>query len=505
MMIARSAPAPLELLPLAALSPPSALLASALLAPVLLLASVSPAVAADEPYVLLEQADGAAAPDGQTRVEVAGIQGTLYLRAGAPGELRFSARSLTNRREERAVALWVVDDVLRFEPPAEHSGEPLLLEVGVPPEMSVHVEAAASHVTLSSLEGPATVEGSELEVEVRGVKGAVELELDDSKLLVAGAEDDLSLRGTGIDGKVTYVTGFVSVAVRESKLELVEIDGDTDIDLADTSFVIDSMTEMLRLVAVGGEVGALNLRKGLQMELEGAKLELMQVSGPMEVDTDGSVEFRDLDGDLVVHSFGGLVRGIGNAGSLRIDSSDAEVRLENVTGSTRIEGDRLKVSLESMQGDVGVSVTASEVRIQNSKGAVDVSNDYGDVVVKSAQKKVKIASRDGNVLVEELEAPVEIQADGERVMVSWSQVARDENCVIANDGGEVWLTFPTKWGGTVDAVSEYGQVESEIPAVVVSDDGSKAYGTVRRMAQPRIQVKSGGDLYLRGTAPGEGG
>jgi DUF4097 and DUF4098 domain-containing protein YvlB len=204
-------------------------------------------------------------------------------------------------------------------------------------------------------------------------------------------------------------------------------------------------------------------------------------------------------------AYGASVLGSGNSGSVAVTTDSGDVRLEKIGGTTRVEGDHLRVRLNDIQGELGVFTTSSEVHVENTSGAVDVRNDYGNISIDNAAKKVKISSRGGDVRVSGLSAGVELNADGERVEVGWAEVARDEDCLVQNASGDVWLKFPARWGGTVEAEADYGRIESQIPEVIVSDDGNRASGVVRRMARPRIRVKSGGDLYLKTTVPGRAG
>jgi hypothetical protein len=463
--------------------------------------SAAPA-GADEPVLFLEQSDAIAELDGQRQLEISGIQGTLHVRLGTPGELRFSARSRDNRREERPVALWVENDTLRFAPAAGQDGELLLLEVAVPPELSVDIEITDSHLTVSGLMSALLLRGERLAAGIHGLKQPAEIELVESSLEVAGAESELTLEGRKLEATLVRIGGYLSLEARDSQVDLEQIFGDVDVDVVDTSLTVDTVAQPLRLNADGGDVGVMNLRRGGELVLDGAPLELLRVTGRTEVQTDEETRFRDLDGDLVIRSYGGSVRGSGNTKSLQVTTDSAEVRVEKIAGNVRVEGDHLQVHMSDVEGELGVYTTASQVHVQSAAGPVVVENDFGDITIEKAAKKVQVTSRNGNVRISQLSAPLQLTANGDRVEVIWAEVARDGDCLVQNDGGEVWLNFPVQWGGTLDAEAEYGRIESNIPGIVVSDDGNRATGVMRRMRQPRIRVKSGGDVYLNSNAPG---
>jgi hypothetical protein len=152
------------------------------------------------PELLAERASGSFEIESESRVVLSGLGGRLSLRLAAPGQLRFAARSLTEPREDRALALWLEDRTLRLAPPAGREAERLLVEVGVPPELEVEIQAAESQIDLSGLSGGVLVRGSALEITASALGGAASFEIQRGKLGVRGA-GDLTLTGEGLDAR----------------------------------------------------------------------------------------------------------------------------------------------------------------------------------------------------------------------------------------------------------------------------------------------------------------
>jgi len=155
-----------------------------------------------------------------------------------------------------------------------------------------------------------------------------------------------------------------------------------------------------------------------------------------------------------------------------------------------------------VKADVGIAVSSSDVHLENTSGPVRVENDYGNIVIRKAAKKVTVISREGDVTITELTGPLALEANGDRVEVRWVDTS-SEDSVVHNEGGEVWILLPLKWVGSVEAETDFGRIESNINGVAVSGGGKRAAGAVRRKVQPRLSVKSGGDVYLNSSVPGQ--
>ncbi len=134
--------------------------------------------------------------------------------------------------------------------------------------------------------------------------------------------------------------------------------------------------------------------------------------------------------------------------------------------------------------------------MEQGTGKLDIETDFGDVHVTETASPLRVVSTGGDVVLSEISGPLELHANGNRVDVSWSEVARDPNQIIENNNGEVTLRFPARSAGRVEVESSFGRVRSELPNVRVSDDERFASGVLGRVNRPTIQVKSAGDVLV---------
>ena len=95
-----------------------------------------------------------------------------------------------------------------------------------------------------------------------------------------------------------------------------------------------------------------------------------------------------------------------------------------------------------------------------------------------------------------MKAAVQVDADGDDVTVWWSSLDPKRNSKITNEGGDVSVKLPGQGGCQVRAKSHFGRIESGVPDVVVSDDGSSAEGMVNRRSRPAVVIESQGVIRL---------
>lgn len=455
-------------------------------------------VHSQEAVLLADQADGIIDVVGVSRIEVTGIEGTLTLRAGQQGKLRFACRSLDNRREERPVSLWESGSTMRLSFSEQLAPQRLLLEVTVPAGMTAVIVAHKSKVVLNGVQGDVSVSGSELAFDGRTLGGDVNLEIAGGSVTVIGSGGEVALKGQNLQTKLTQIAGDVDVKQVGGRLDLLEVQGGLLLDLEKVEVTADLITKPVDVRATGGTLSLSQLRAGGVFEVSEAPLKIVGSVGGVEIDTDAQTEFENHTGSLTVHSFGGGLSGTNATGAVLFSGSGGEVRLGQLGGAVGVSGDRLTVQLEGIKGDVTINTTSSEIHVANAEGQVDLTNDFGDVTLVKVGKPVKIVNRDGAVSITDLEGSADVTADGPVVSVHWSEVSTQGDSSVQNAGGDVRLLFSPKGGGQIEAEADDGRIESSLQGVTVSDDGTKASGPINRLSSPTIRVVSSGNVYLAG-------
>ncbi len=455
--------------------------------------------AADEPILLAEEARGLVVVEGQNRFEMAELSGTLSVRAGRPGEIRFMARTLDESREELPVSIWQVDNAFRMLPAEGHEERPVLLEMSVGPEIAVVLEVYDSRLTLQGLRGDVEVTGAGLELSARALTGNGEFQLDESTFSLDGLEGALTLTGEGIEASARRVGGGATLTLQGGAIGITELRGGIEADLENIMFRAEKLSGELRGQADGGEFRLSDLKGDGELWLSEAPLILEKLQGKLQVDTDAAVQFTQIAGDLTVrHSrFGSSIRGTGSQGSLDLEMNGGELVLADLKGPTKIRGSDLTVDLKDLQAELDIQSRSSTIQIEKAAGGITIENDFGNVSIQDAAEAVKVVNEGGDVSIRQLKGQAEVKADGGEVVVKWAQVGTKANSHIENEDGDVHVSLPEGSGCRIDAEAPYGRIEADHPDIRVTADGNFASGVLGRRNQPVIEVKSGADLFLK--------
>ena len=461
------------------------------------------ALPAQEPELLADLADGMLTLEGENKLSIRDLQGAVSVRPGKAGEIRYSARSSDNRREERPVALWLDGRTLQFRPLAGQEGEKLILQISISPELAGEIELVDSRISAGGFGGGLELRGRNLKAELFSIGESLRVELEGGTLGVESVAGDASLDTRGTEVKVNRVSGYLTLVAQGAPVELFQLGSDVEASLDAVDLKVEEVRGAFRASAEGGSLALSQLMQGAELRLDEAAVSLSGSKGSIEIDTNAEVRFRDLEASLRVTSYGGNIRGQGSAGPLELTTSGAEVVLENLGASAQVQGDDLTVRVKGVRGDLLVRTTGSNLVLEDLQGTVDVENDFGDIIVKKAAKGLKVVSRDGDVRIIDLSGPLNLKSDGNEVRVSWAAMAQDGDSEIENERGDVWLGFPPKGGGRLEVEAKAGRIESSVAGVRVTDDGNFASGLLGRANRPTIQVKAGANVYIATAGPGK--
>ena len=339
----------------------------------LLAVGLACAAVAQEPVLLSEESGGILELEGERRLEIVGVNGLIVVRQGKPGELRFAARKSDDPKTERPVALWLDGSALRLAPAEGMKDEPLRLEVSVSAELDTRIDVVDSTLNISGLAGRVEVSGERLVLTVRSIEAPVDLDLIDSSVQLVSVTEDVELEGVDIDGRIENVGGALTLNVETSDVRVRHLSGELDADIEDSVLAGDNLMASVRVQATGGSVSLFGCGAGARLTLSDAPLELRQTKGSIEIDTDSGVRFQEHEGPLTIRGHGATVYGVKmTAGALEIETSGAEVRLEDIEVATMIRGDGLDVQVTGSKGELTVSTTSSNVQIDKAETSVTV-------------------------------------------------------------------------------------------------------------------------------------
>jgi putative adhesin len=428
-------------------------------------------------------------------LKIEGVAGTLVLRGGKPGELRYEARTLDDRRQPRAIAIdRRGSSELRLGQADPATAERLIVEVAVAPQLSLEVRAQDTRLIVTGIGGEFDVRGERLDIDVRGNYGAVSIDLDTGKLHLENASSDVHVAGKALEAELRNIGGKLGLELEKSRAMVDGVAQATEAHLEETGLVL-SRGQGLRLEATGGSLELRELAEAVEARLEGTPLKLTGGTANVQIESDEAVEFSGLTGPLSIQGYGGTVRGTGGTGSIHVKKSDAEISLGDFAGSALIQGDRLHVRVSRAKSTVQAETVSSEITIEDVAGAVTVKNEFGDVSVARAGAGLRVDSRNGRVVAQALKGQVDVRADGDEVSVEWAELSPGGDQRVENASGKVVARLPGRATCRVEAESTYGTVRSAFPAVERTGERSAA-GNLNGGTQPVVRIKAGGDVEL---------
>jgi len=469
----------------------------------LLLAALTASVAAEpEPRLIADDPGALIELEGESQLEIRGLQGTLALRPGKPGELRYEARTRDNQRSPRPVALWVQGRKLSLRPVDGDGGTDCLVELAVPPGLAVDVGASSSIVSVYALDGPFRFSGTGSELMTRGLTGRVDLQLTGGKVQVSGSEQAVRLESRDAAVLLEHTAGPVTLQLAGSTLDIQWARDTVEGDLDGVAVTAGDVEGLLRLTAAGGSLELQRASGGATLDLSGTPLALEQTRGEIDVVTDAPVTFARHDGPLKILGYGAAVTGSGSVGPIDVETDGAEVRLEQIGAGGLIRGRDLDLQLLGAEGDLTLRTMSSKLLLKRVGGPLTIDTELGTVEVAGAAGRVTVNSRNGDVLLRGLKAPLALVADGGEVDVGWVSLAISEDVSVQNSNGSLRVQLPRNASVRIDAHARSGRVESDVPGIEVSEDGHTASGLVSegRVApqakRPALHLRSEDDLYI---------
>jgi hypothetical protein len=465
-------------------------------------ASMGPSPRAQESAVLAVEAAGIVSVDVETWLRISDVAGQIYIRAGKEDELRFLSTLESSPRDEIAVELSATDRTFWIRPEPGTEVERRRLEVSVPEGLSVTIEAKATRIAVNSIGGRVEIQGETLEIHAGALGDSIELDVQGGTVDIRGVEGDLTLRGTDLHAAFSGVSGLAYAVLSGGQARVARCAGEVELDLDGVDLQVDGAQGPFQLRGRRGKAEITGLASGGELNLEDTLLVLSNCVGDLDIESDSEIRFRDNEASIHIMGYGASLRGSGNMGLLEIVTHGSEVVLEKVRGPVRVQGHGLDVRMSEIGGEVVVLTNSSNIELVGVAAPVTVENDYGDITVERASDEVTITNREGNVRLTDMKSAVQVDADGEEVTVWWSTLDPKRNSKITNEGGDVSVKLPAQGGCRVQAKSHFGRIESGLPDVVVSDDGSSAEGMINRRSRPALVIESQGVVRL---SPAGGG
>lgn len=417
-------------------------------------------------------------------VEIAGREGR---------EVRFVSRESDGRTGERKLGVWLQEGKIVLGLPPGESPRGGVVRIEVPPGFNVKVDAEAP-LSLRALQGSVEVHAKDAKVIAGEMAGTLDLEVEGGSVSIDGAAD-VTLKAKGTQSTISASTGNVSAHVTGGAVTIDSAHGATDLETDEAAVKVTGAAAPFQMKVRHGSAWVKGLTRGGNLTLAGAELKLESCQGDIEVSSDASVTFMEMEAAMHVDMYGGILRGRGNQGLLEVRTRNTEVNVESIDGPLRIQGEGLKAKIIDVAGDLYVETSVSEFVLDKAQGAVELNLDRGNATIKRTQGLVTANVKGGDIHLIDIAGPVALDVDRGNVEASWVSVSGSKDSTITTSNGDVTLKFAQQVSCRVEAKSKVGRVESSIESVRLLDDGAAA-GPVGHGTRPVIKVEANGEVKI---------
>lgn len=253
--------------------------------------------------------------------------------------------------------------------------------------------------------------------------------------------------GTGRPGGLQ--TDFTVKVPRKARLRITAGEGGVEVHGIGGDAVISASNGDVNVGDIGGACEVTNRNGEVTAAAVAGNLTIVSESGSVTVTRAGAnVEIQAPHGTVSV----GDVRG-----DVRIRDNNGEVEVKGAGGNVEVEGLNSTVTLEKVAGSVKASVEADPLEIRDVGGPVTIEAEAASVLLEDVRGRIQVTGRHSDVTLVRPGSDVEVRTTNQ----------------------EIDLSVPPGQGFRVEAVSENGEIESDIPGLHLPEDPAPRFaGTV---------------------------
>jgi lia operon protein LiaG len=194
----------------------------------------------------------------------------------------------------------------------------------------------------------------------------------------------------------------------------------------------------------------------------------------------GSVDVRNVDGDIAVDASGAEIVVSDVKGKLLLDTGSGDASLTNISGSISLDTGSGEVTAKNLSGDV-----------------LNIDSGSGGVTVDGCRcSAVTIETGSGNLRVMDMTART-LSLDTGSGDVVLGMRNSPETITIDSGSGDVTMTLPSDFSATVAIDTGSGEISSDFPITLTSKSRDEMRGRIGR-GDARLRIDTGsGDVRLR--------
>ncbi len=242
----------------------------------------------------------------------------------------------------------------------ENVGFETHLELHVPPETRATIRSDHGPVEVSGV-ASAEVRAAFDDVRVERIAGPVKIDARDGRVEAADLGDDLTLEARQVEVEVTGVEGRADLDVQHGRLTLRRAGG-VVAKLSHVEVVVESVEGDVTIDARNGAAAVKDVGGGVEVATSFGDVHVERVGGEVRAKADrGAVSAEDV------------------RGAVTAEATHENVRLERVGGRVEVTVRHGGLSARALEDGARVRGAGDDVAIDGFRGAVDVEVERGSV------------------------------------------------------------------------------------------------------------------------------
>lgn len=305
-------------------------------------------------------------------------------------------------------------------------------EITIPKRFDVDLKTSGGDIRVGDLEGKAKLRTASGVIDLQRATGDVNAFNSGGNITIAEVAGELVAQTS---------SGFIRVRKVKGRAEISNSGGDIQVDDAEKTVVAKTSSGRIRLRSVNGDVKASNSGGDITADL---------VEGDITATTSsGSIYLAQIKGKTVnAKNSGGSIEVGAAAGGIVARTSSGAIKIKSIKGLA---------DLKNSGGDIEINEVGGLARAETSSGTIKI---------KLAKAKVEARNSGGNIEIQRCDGAVLANTSSGLIAVGLT-AQPTEGCRLEVAGGDIKLTIPGSLAMNLDAKSNGGTVQTELPVTRV--------------------------------------
>jgi len=282
-------------------------------------------------------------------------------------------------------------------------------EIGMPSDAPLFVKNSFGSVNATGVRSKSEFDNNHGSLNVRDT-GAARLSNSFGSIELSGAAGEASVTDNNGSVQVSQVKGALELRNRFGSITVREIGGAANITGGNGAVNLTDAASA-NITTSFGSVEARNIRGDLIVHDNNGNVDVSAIGGTADItDSFGNVTFSDVKGRVNCTTSNGRVYGSSLSGSaVTIRDSFGNLELSNIAGAVNAETSNGKITLRSAHGTVELrssfgAIEASDIpkgiRAVTGNGSITLTDIGGDTFAKTSFGSVSADRINGNLIVE---------------------------------------------------------------------------------------------------------